>query len=302
MGPHRYLAISLSSVIIVFLLMLPSILLPVASIGSPLMQGTLTPTAFIYLPYVVRQDPLPTSTPVPGCTTAPALISPSNGSSPNTLIPLFQWDSGSNSNATELNLEIWLDPELTQWAYGLTCTGCGTQGIYEWRPYRNLDPATTHYWRAYLMCDSAQGPYSEVWSFTTGSGGTTMPGPNLLSPANGSTLAGTTATLQWSVVSDAVEYLVNYTDADYPKWKRVVSGTATTIYALRPNAAYKWWVQARNDYAWGDESAHWEFTTGASGSSLILTPSPVFRDHIVVGSDSMTTVFEIQDTGHLPGR
>jgi hypothetical protein len=267
-------------------------------------NGTVTLTPWAYLPFVSKNfsftpfTPTPTNTPVVGCSTAPTLIGPANGSTLNTLIPLFQWDSGNNPNATEFYLEVWLDPELTDWATGLRCTGCRTQGINQWRSMSNLDLATTHYWRTYLMCGSTQGPYSEVWSFTTGSGGTILPGPNLLSPANGSTLAGTVVTLQWSPVSGAAEYLVHFV-AGSAHNVRAVGGTETTITWLSPNTTYEWWVQARNDYAWGTDSTHWQFTTGASGSSIQLNPSyslPPLRDHIVVESNGTTIVFEEQDT------
>ena len=34
------------------------------------------------------------------------------------------------------------------------------------------------------------------------------------------------------------------------------------LRGLQANTDYEWWVAARNDYAWGDESTHWTFTTG----------------------------------------
>jgi hypothetical protein len=69
---------------------------------------TFTPVATIYLPGVLNDF-----TP---CTGVPQLISPPDGSSLNTLAPPFQWDNGDSPNATELWLEIWLDPALTEWA------------------------------------------------------------------------------------------------------------------------------------------------------------------------------------------
>src|SRR5512139_3644104 len=54
---------------------------------------TFTPVATLYLP-IVLQNYAP-------CTTVPTLLSPANGAALNTLIPLFQWDSGNDPHATE---------------------------------------------------------------------------------------------------------------------------------------------------------------------------------------------------------
>jgi hypothetical protein len=209
------------------------------------------------------------------CLTLPRLISPANGSTLNTLIPVYQWDSGNDPNVTDLYLEVWLDPGLTQWADGLRCSAatCLT-GIHQWRTMGNLAPATIHYWRAYLACGSSRGPYTAVWSFTTGSGGTILPAPTLLSPVNGSTIAGRRPTVQWSAVGGAVEYYVNYTrPGGGTYWLVPTAATEARLYDLDANTTYEWWVQARNDYAWGPESVHWHFTTSASSvSSTSLAP------------------------------
>jgi hypothetical protein len=304
MKANRYLVVLLGS-LITALVLLPSILLPVASVGIPLLQGTLTSTAFVYLPYVVRSGDTPTatptitptSTPVVGCSTNPTLIGPPNGSTLNTLIPVFQGDSGDNPNATQLRVEIYLDPGFTQPASGIRSGKA--QGTWEYRLGTNRTPATLYYWRAYLMCGSTQGPYSEVWTFTTGSEGTILPAPNLLSPTDGSTLASTTVTLQWSAMSGAVEYQVTYVVASQ-YFARYVNGMETTLSGLNANTPYVWWVQARNDYAWGTESTHWHFTTGTSESSAshdsLSSSLPNLPAHSVIERDGAIIVFEEQDT------
>jgi hypothetical protein len=246
---------------------------------------TTTPTA------TPTNTPTPTSTPVTGCLTIPTLLGPPDGSAPDTLIPLFQWDSGNNPNATGFLLEIWLDPDLTLqiWSLG---SSYHAQGIHDWRPSKNLDPATTHYWRTYLMCDDIQGPYSELWSFTTGSEGTIPPAPSLLSPPDGSTLAGTIATLRWTSVSGAAEYLISWSTGGPATYRARRDTTEATLLTLSPNTTYEWWVQARNDYAWGDESAHWQFTTGSTASSLPPDPSSPY--YIYEQGVGTTTIFEEQ--------
>jgi hypothetical protein len=247
------------------------------SLGYPFgITFTPTSTYTVYLPAIIKSNVYP-----PSCSTAPTLLNPSNGSNLDTLIPEFQWDSGYNPNVTEFYMEIWLDPGLTDWVYGLRCsaTTCQT-GVHQWRVNKNFDPSTTYYWQAYLMCGSDRGPFSEVWSFTSGSaGGTILPGPDLLLPLDGSTLAGTTVVMQWQSVSGAVEYQVQYSGGGWDRGT-IVPGLEATEESLEPNTQFEWWVQARNDYAWGSESAHWHFTTGASGSSIILNPSSFLMLHL----------------------
>jgi hypothetical protein len=239
-------------------------------------NGTLTPWA--YLPFIARQ-PTPTPTPV-ACSTVPTLISPADGSNLDTLIPLFTVDAGNDPNATGLVLLLSLGPDAPTPPGGFNHIEC-TQGICQWRHLFNLHSAMTYYWQTYLMCGDTQGPRSEEWWFATGSGGTILPAPMLRSPANDSTLPGTTVTLKWSSVSGAAEYLVcaYYRDdrAGSVRFStrgcRVVQGTKLTIHNLIENAGYSWAVTARNDYAWGTRSASWLFTTGSSGAQTLPDPS-----------------------------
>jgi endonuclease/exonuclease/phosphatase family metal-dependent hydrolase len=57
MNPHRYIVVLLGSLTVVLVLILPGILLPMASMSAPLSQGSLTPTVFVYLPYVAKEYP-----------------------------------------------------------------------------------------------------------------------------------------------------------------------------------------------------------------------------------------------------
>lgn len=229
-------------------------------------------TSWVYLPSVLKNAPLPpvtptpTATPVPGCSTVPTLIGPANESNLDTLIPLFQWDSGNNPNATEFELKVYADSACTFPVYGLS-SRFDARGERQWRINLNLDPATIYYWRAHLMCGSTKGPYSETWSFTTGSGGVILPGPSLLSPANGSALVGTTANLRWASVSGADEYWVWYSGGGWDRGRLVQDTEMELSSTLDSDTTYEWWVQARNDYALGTESAHWQFTTGMSHST-----------------------------------
>jgi hypothetical protein len=199
-----------------------------------------------------------------GCTTRPTLISPANGSTLSTITPLDVWDDGSNPAATSFRLQIAKDAAFTDLGASLRT---GIHGQWQFRFSINLEPSRTYYWRAYLLCGTLQGPYSEVWSFTTGSGGTVLPAPVLVAPANGSTVTGTMASLQWSPVPGAVEYLVRWRTPDEGGYTyEWVNATQVTEYFLG-GTTYEWWVSSRSDYAIGTDSERWQFTTPAGSAS-----------------------------------
>lgn len=223
------------------------------------------------------------------CSAFPTLLGPANSSGLDTIIPLFRWDSGNNPNATTLRLEVAKDANFTQRVFSLWSRR--SRGIGEFRFSSNFDPATTYYWRAWLMCGDAQGPYSEMWSFTTGSGGTTLPAPALLAPANGSTVPTTPVTFQWSSVPGAVEYLVRWREVG-EQWSIVdwVNEAQISVDWLSANTTYEWWVSARNDYAIGTNSDTWQFTMPAGVSSL--TSEELDRDISVLEADGISNAFE----------
>jgi hypothetical protein len=210
----------------------------------------------IYLPLLTRSSGPPPAE----CTLAPQLIAPVNGSTLDTLLPRFEWDSGDDPSATEFWLQVCFDHACTDFEYRARSSNWA-HGRWEHRPVLNLQPATTFYWRAYLTCGQVRGPYSAVWSFTTGSGGEILSGPHLISPADGSTVPGWEVNVEWSALAGAEEYQLNYTDGE------LHAATFTTdvcwvLDDLQADTEYEWWVVARNDYAWGEESEHWRFSTG----------------------------------------
>lgn len=159
----------------------------------------------------------------------------------------------------------------------------------------NFQPATTYYWRAWLLCGEIAGPYSEVWSFTTGSGGTILPAPTLIAPANGSTLPSLSVTLQWSAVDGAVEYLVHWRKAGEGGYTYSwVTDTQKEIRWLEPQTSYEWWISARNDYAIGNDSETWQFTTPAESS--LTSPQGLDCYLVVEEHKGATAVLEGQGT------
>jgi hypothetical protein len=222
------------------------------------------------------------------CSTIPILLSPTNGSNPSTIAPLFRWDGGNDPRVTWAILQVAKDPGFTQDVSGVWYGGDIT-GVQEFRFPENLAPATTYYWRARPRCGEIMGPYSEVWSFTTGTGGTILPAPALVAPGNGSSVPGMPVTLEWAPVSGAVEYLV--------RWRQEGSGGYAWDWAtdtqfipgLYPSTTYEWWISARNEYAIGTDSEIWQFTTPAGSLS-----SPDENETFVLEDG---TTYRISETG-----
>jgi hypothetical protein len=220
-------------------------------------------TSTIYLPAILKA--------FMNCSVTPILLAPPDGSNLDNLIPLFRLDNGSNPQATLVRLQVARDPGFTDQVSVLSSSQA--TGIVEFRMPRNLDPTTTYYWRAWLMCGEIQGPYSEVLAFTTaGSGGAFLPAPTLIAPPDESTLPSLPATFQWSAVTGAVEYLICWRELGQVGYSfDWVTETDTDMDWFKAGTTYEWWVQARNDYALGDSSEIWQFTTPAGSLRLPLS-------------------------------
>jgi hypothetical protein len=175
---------------------------------------------------------------------------------------------------TEFRLEVARDPTFTQ-REGVFLWPSPPPGILAFRFGFNFSPATVYYWRASLRCGAVTGPSSVVWSFTTGSNGVLLPAPALIAPAPDSTVSATQVTLQWSTVAGAVEYLVAWQKVGEtgPRYYRWASGSSVTIGGLSPATTYEWWVAARNDYAIGESSVRWRFTTSATAATVAAPPA-----------------------------
>ncbi len=204
-----------------------------------------------YLPAIFKEPAF--------CSTIPTLIDPANASNLNTIIPQFTWDLGNGPDGTLSRMQISRDSDFTQVRWDMY--GGSTTGLEVIRIWENLEPGITYYWRTWLMCGDTQGPYSEVWSFTTASSGEILPAPTLIAPANGSTVTSGVVTLQWEPVPGAVDYLVHWKKVGgYGSMVSWVNDTQRDIY-IENNSTYQWSVEARNDYALGVESEAWQFVT-----------------------------------------
>ncbi len=190
------------------------------------------------------------------CPTIPTLIAPSNAAHISSIAPLFRWNLQSDPNTTMAQMVVGLDAAFSTVVTNMTTSQ--KTGIVEFRFKDNFDPATTYYWRSRLYCGAEQGGYSEVWSFTTGSGGTVLPAPALVGPPNGATvlLGSSSVRLDWSSVSGALDYLIQRRVAgSLGGYTYDRTGTELDIFYLDENTTHEWWVRARNGYGYGTASA-----------------------------------------------
>jgi hypothetical protein len=253
------------SLIIILITILVISSSPSLASGQPILEGQTGdadgPPYYYYLPILFNNHMT--------CSAIPTLLAPANGSTLNTLIPLFRWDLGSDPSTTTSRIEVATDSGMEDWIWALTTYQ--TMGIAEYRDSDNFDPARTYYWRGRLNCGETQGPYTETWSFTTGSGGVIPPAPNLIAPANGSTIPSLDTVFQWSAVSGATEYRLSWRElGDTGYSDTSVTGTQNQLYGLAVSTTYEWWVTAVNNYAVGLDSAIWQFTTPAGTPSGLL--------------------------------
>lgn len=222
----------------------------------PPIYDPITSTFTVYLPLVQR----PITAPVPGssCSIAPTLVSPADKSSLNTLIPRFEYiEETEPVSYTEITIAD--NPAFdTPIQYS---TG-GGKGTHKLTLFHNLEPGTSYYWRVNDVCGAVNSPSSSIFSFTTGSNGTILPGPNLVSPANGATNVGEVMTFTWGTVGGATGYEPYVCKKLDGCTLYFTPATSETFY-LNPNTEYRWHVFAYNDYAYGNQSEEWTFTTGS---------------------------------------
>lgn len=207
-----------------------------------------TPENFVYLPLIL--------TPPGSCGSAPTLISPTNGSSSQPLIPTFKWENGDVTGVTEVTLFVSLheDDYPDHWEHYVT----SYNSYFEEEQYYigNLTPDTTYYWQVWLKCGEVESPHSEVWSFTTGSDGLILPAPTLISPADGAEIWShmLPIILDWLPVEGATKYKVILSRWDSGMWLISYTRTVTDSQFLIPislfaNTYYRWTIQPMNDYA-----------------------------------------------------
>lgn len=174
---------------------------------------------------------------VPG---APTLISPQNNSIDMELTQTLKWNAVSG--ASTYNLQVSLDPNFS----GLIASQAGlTNTSYT---LTGLNYSTKYYWKVNATNIAGNGPWSEVWSFTT-----MAPIPNppiIISPPNNATNVSRSPLLTWSSVTGATGYDLQV--SIYPNFDTYgineinIIATAYQLNSLFPDREYYWRVRSRN--------------------------------------------------------
>lgn len=188
----------------------------------------------------------------------PILISPENAVQVDTLIPSFTFEIPPVTTQILVILEISEESNFGSSAYSMG--GYMSGGTTTWQPFSNLEPGTNYYWRVNADCGNSMVTYSDVRSFTTGSAGEILPSPVLLSPADESTTGSTQVVFDWEDVPGALEYSIHY-QKEGSYWSLIPVTDSTITRNLEASTTYNWYVQAVNDYAYGNLSEIWTFTT-----------------------------------------
>lgn len=208
----------------------------------------LTPVVTIYLP-IILYEPAP-------CAIAPDLISPTNGSALDTLIPWFTVRSYSTSRYF-LEINYSTSPTFIYDIHSAVLMGGPGAGVISLLPPDNLMQDTLYYWKAREEC-TVFTPPSAVYSFTTGITGTIPQSPTLISPINSAILTSP-VTLSWTSVPSVISYeltvLQQYTPT-FPGWDfytvTVIPSTSLTL-DLAPNGYY-WCLRSISLYAYSSSS------------------------------------------------
>lgn len=190
----------------------------------------------------------------------PTPLYPPNGAVLNTLIPTFRWGMPYSNESRRLTACLGYSTNPNS-------IDCTYARLYEeetqFQVWRNLKPATLYYWRVgYYQDNNEDGMiWSDIWQFKTGSNGVRLPAPTLLSPPDGSTLTRPELTFEGSAIAGSIEYMLSICR----DWCYVYFSPVPTFKLERPCTApfdpveYSWHIAAKNDFAWGEDSASWDF-------------------------------------------
>ena len=204
-----------------------------------------------------------------GLPAAPVMVSPSNEATGISTNPSFSWQP--LQDVQSYSIQIASDRQfrtIVTEQSGLTSTSFSFTG---------LEPSTTYYWRLSAVNALGSGPWSDDWSFTTGTGA--LGAPALISPSNNAQGVSTNPTLVWASSPGAQSYGLQYsTDRNFRKDVVEISGIVaamTSLEGLAPEATYYWRVMARDSSRQSEWSTEFSFETGTGklGAPSLIAPA-----------------------------
>lgn len=151
----------------------------------------------------------------------------------------------------------------SSWSYWITIANATTS--LQWHLY-GMEPSSTYHWRVNANCSSGSSSFTETQFTTLALGSCNAPGG-----LYASNIASSTATLNWSAVSGALVYTVQYKPATSGSWLTAASGTsspAVNLYGLTANTTYDWRVYTNCSLTEASMYSYSQFTSSGS------TPPP----------------------------
>lgn len=252
------------------------------------------------------------------------LFEPSDAGTGLSRTPTLSWNPDNRAATYRVQLAAQPDFEV------LLVDGMTTET--EWMLTDSLDFENTYHWRARAINESADGDWSDIWTFTT----VVEPGiVTLESPADSAESVNASPAFSWQVV-DGVDYY-DFQLATDTSFSSIVAGfedlTAPSVQltdTLPPFATFSWRVRSGNIGGKSAWSEPWSFTTidlpdapglvSPADSTLHLDPPIAFSwnpadranayririyendvamDHIVVDSVLTDTTFTYSNLAHI---
>lgn len=203
----------------------------------------------------------------------PELIYPASATTGNSTSLTFKWKDVATASSYRLQIakdnkfnEIVKDVnELKQSEFAL--------------PGDALDNNQMYFWRVNAANVGGTVPWSNPWSFATGTVNP-PPQPVLLSLPDGSLGQSTTPTLDWKDIPSVIKYRIqissdlNFTKIVYDSDTLTQSQLNIPGGLLSTKTTYYWKVSATNLGGTGNWSLIWTFTTMLSGLNKIGTEIP----------------------------
>ncbi len=215
---------------------------------------------------------------VPG-PAAPALSSPSNGATNQSLTLTLSWASSSGPAPTSYQVEIATSSSFSTASIVADDSAVTVTTQMAGSP-KALQNGTLYFWRALAINAYGLSAWSATWSFSTL---TPWGPPPLFSPATGAINQPLTPTLTWIAVTNAASYEVQVsTDPAFGSIVKDTAGITSISLTVPPGtslANYSTWYWRVNSYdpnsgsdgdspnpsAW---SAAWSFTTVIAAPQL----------------------------------
>ncbi len=199
-------------------------------------------------------------TTVPAAPGIPALVTPSNNSTNQSVTPVLSWTTSSNAAtyAVQVSTVSGFGSTVTA-QIGLTGTSASVTG---------LASSTTYFWRAGAKNAGGVSGWSTPNSFTTIIAAPVAPA--LATPTSGTVNLSTSPVLTWGTVTGAATYSVLVsTAANFAttvSGQTGLTGVTASLIGLANSTTYYWEVNAANAGGTSNWSGLWSFTT------IIATP------------------------------